>query len=206
MIETFTISSGESFDISTQHAVVVDNVHSESVSIHSSGGGGHVGRYGGHVSAPTVHSRVIEKQRIWVKTEQGAEVNIDLTGANFPTRAGHRVAVTEVRKSGTENWQLVSIKNETTSGQLKLSRQSPVSISLGRSITDVSSIFTLLLFSAGAIALLGNVGIGLGLMLLSGIFYFVKALIHGLKLEKEYEIQVEKHMAKAVINTPSASK
>lgn len=58
--------------------------------VSSSGGGGHVGPYGGHVSAPTVSSYVVERGEVWITNRHGKDVQIRL---NLPAIPGHEVAV-----------------------------------------------------------------------------------------------------------------
>ncbi len=61
--------------------------------VSSSGGGGYVGQYGGHISAPQVSSRTTTNQEIWIKTESGSEKSIQLKGYDIPMRPGHKITV-----------------------------------------------------------------------------------------------------------------
>lgn len=61
--------------------------------VSSSGGGGYVGRHGGHVSAPTVHSTVVTNHEFWIKTDGGKEIDVQLTGVDIPLRIGQRVSL-----------------------------------------------------------------------------------------------------------------
>lgn len=115
---SYTLSSGQSFLFSIIEAEVVNNERSESVSIHSSGGGGYVGQYGGYVQAPTIHSTTTSNQRIWLRLQNGSEHHLDLENADLPTRTGHQLRLQYVSQDGGENTRLTAVHNITTSRYL----------------------------------------------------------------------------------------
>jgi len=67
--------------------------------VSSSGGGGYVGKHGGHVSAPTIHSSVTTKHEFWIKLEDGTEKPIQLSGCDIPLKEGHKITLVSVNKS-----------------------------------------------------------------------------------------------------------
>jgi len=62
--------------------------------VHSSGGGGHIGPQGGHVSAPTITSTSKTKQEFWIREDDGRETSIELTDSAFTAREGQKVWIT----------------------------------------------------------------------------------------------------------------
>lgn len=60
--------------------------------VHSSGGGGYV-QQGGYVRPPQVSSTSHEKHEFWIREEDGKEIAINFTDANFPVREGQKVWV-----------------------------------------------------------------------------------------------------------------
>lgn len=59
--------------------------------IHASGGGGYVSQQGGYVRPPQVSSTSHEKHEFWIREEDGKEIAIKFTDANFPVREGQKV-------------------------------------------------------------------------------------------------------------------
>lgn len=80
---TFYVNSGEVLDT---------NKYSET-HVSSSGGGGYVGRYGGHVDAPRVSSDVYVNQDVWIKEEDGSEIPVQFSDFNAPIRATNKIAI-----------------------------------------------------------------------------------------------------------------
>lgn len=95
----------------TAEVVTDPNIWSET-HVHSTGGGGFVHpTYGGHVSAPQVHSTVKERQSYFVKTEQGKE--IELRDA-VTARKGHNIRMIYGKREQEET-RMVATENDTTS-------------------------------------------------------------------------------------------
>lgn len=72
--------------------VLGQNKYSET-HVSSSGGGGYVGQHGGHVSAPQVRSTAITNHEFWIKTDDGAEKSVQLSGCDIPLREGHKITL-----------------------------------------------------------------------------------------------------------------
>ncbi len=101
-----------------------------STQVHSSGGGGYVGQYGGHVSAPTISSSTTTHKRFFVRTENGKEHEISLSDSSFSVRDGHRVTAVYAQHRDDESGWLVYLFNHDT-GQ-KHQRSSPLKDLRGR--------------------------------------------------------------------------
>jgi hypothetical protein len=86
------VRNGSTFRFFTKDAEIVsDPVTWTETHVSSSGGGGYVHpTYGGHVSAPTVSSKIVEREKYFVKTDDGKEVELKdaVTG-----RKGHQVTL-----------------------------------------------------------------------------------------------------------------
>jgi len=83
---------------------VLDSKRSSETHVSSSGGGGYVGRYGGTVSAPTVHSNVVTTDDFWIETENGNEEKISMTNKDISLRNGQKIslfhAIADHKKEG----------------------------------------------------------------------------------------------------------
>lgn len=57
------------------------------------GGGGYIGPQGGHVSAPSIHTTVTQRQQIdfWIRENDGAESQFSFTDFNFSVANGQRL-------------------------------------------------------------------------------------------------------------------
>lgn len=63
----------------------------EETTVHSSGGGGRVGQYGGYVAAPQVYSSSVTHHDLWLKKEDGEEQCVRLIGSDIPVRPGQQI-------------------------------------------------------------------------------------------------------------------
>lgn len=61
--------------------------------VSSSGGGGYVGRDGGHIRAPQVSSSTTTNHEFWIKTEEGKEKSIQLKGYDIAIREGQKISI-----------------------------------------------------------------------------------------------------------------
>jgi len=100
----FKILSGEVIDTSK---------HSET-HVSSSGGGGYVGQHGGHVSAPAVSSKTITKHEFWVRTDDGKEEEIQLSGVDISLRKSQKITLLYAALVGTNDGYCVAVINHTT--------------------------------------------------------------------------------------------
>ena len=78
--------------------VMDSNKYSET-HVSSSGGGGYVGGSGGHISAPRVSSRAVTNHEFWIRTQDGTEESVQLTGHDIPDRKSTRLNSSHIQKS-----------------------------------------------------------------------------------------------------------
>lgn len=91
-MEPFRIGKAEiNFTVVT--GVILDSNKYSETHISSSGGGGHVGRDGGYVDAPQIHSQVLTHHEFWVQLPDGREWPIKLVNADMPLRTGQNVTL-----------------------------------------------------------------------------------------------------------------
>lgn len=80
--------------------------------VSSSGGGGYVNQGNGYISAPTVHSRVVTQHEFWLKTEDGQEVAIKLSGFDIPLREGQKITIISAGNAGENSgWYSVLVNH-----------------------------------------------------------------------------------------------
>ncbi|MCM2680716.1 hypothetical protein [Echinimonas agarilytica] len=82
--------------------ILSQNKYSET-HVHSSGGGGYVGKDGGHVSPPNVHSNTITNHEFWIKKSDGSEKSIQLSGHDIPLRPGQRITIISAGMKGKDS-------------------------------------------------------------------------------------------------------
>lgn len=101
-----------------------------STHVSSSGGGGYVGQYGGHVSAPRISSRTTTHKRFFIRLADGSETEIELSDSDFGVRDGHQVTAVYCQHRNDDSGWLVRLVNHQT-GQ-KLDRRSSLPNLRGR--------------------------------------------------------------------------
>lgn len=79
--------------------------------VSSSGGGGYLHNGTGHVSAPTVSSTVSAKHEFWFKTEEGREIPVQLTDADFPLAPGQRITMVSATATGADGQHWIFVEN-----------------------------------------------------------------------------------------------
>lgn len=87
--------------------------------VHSSGGGGYVGPYGGHVSAPTVSSSSTTHKRFFIRGDNGKESEIELANSSFGVRDGHRVTAVYAQHRESPSGWLVYLHNHDTNQSVR---------------------------------------------------------------------------------------
>ena len=93
--------------------IVLDDKKFSETHVSSSGGGGYVNQYGGHVSAPQVTSSSTTHQEIWYKKENGDEKSIQLEG-DIPLRIGHKISeISAGNKDSDTCWRFALINHST---------------------------------------------------------------------------------------------
>lgn len=75
----------------TVTGTVLSSDKRDETTVHSTGGGGRVGQYGGYVAAPQVYSSSITHHDLWLKTEDGQEQCVRLIGSDIPVRPGQKI-------------------------------------------------------------------------------------------------------------------
>ncbi|MBU2769500.1 hypothetical protein HAP94_25885 [Acidithiobacillus ferrivorans] len=113
--------NGSTFRFFTKDAEIVsDPVTWTETHVSSSGGGGYVHpTYGGHVSAPTVSSKIVEREKYFVKTDDGKEVELKdaVTG-----RKGHHVTLVYGGIDGQQTYLVATYNKEILRYELKRPR------------------------------------------------------------------------------------
>ena len=93
---------------------VLNNDKYSKTHVSSSGGGGYVSQYGGHVSAPQVTSSTTTHQEIWIKSESGAEESLQLVGFDIPLRPGHKITLISAgNKDSDRCWNTILVNQIT---------------------------------------------------------------------------------------------
>lgn len=82
--------------------ILGQNKYSET-HVSSSGGGGYVGRHGGHVSSPSVHSTTVTNHEFWIKKEDGSEKSVQLAGHDIPLREGQKITLISAGIKGNDS-------------------------------------------------------------------------------------------------------
>lgn len=82
--------------------------------VSSSGGGGYVGQHGGYVHAPTVHSSVVQRARLFSKSESGEEKQFDLSHIDVPFREGNNILIIYGSEVSAENGPYLYVENLDT--------------------------------------------------------------------------------------------
>lgn len=112
------ISEIEQLDLFTRTGVVVghQNWAETSVSTSTSGGGGMVYNGTGHIGATTttVSSSTAEKLRVFIREDDGAEIEVNFTDPGFGVREGHRVTFVFAKHRDEELGHAMGVVNHST--------------------------------------------------------------------------------------------
>lgn len=71
--------------------------------VSSSGGGGYVGKEGGHVAAAQISSVNVINHEFWIKTSNGKECDVKLRGYDIPLRTGQQITLISAGNKGGAN-------------------------------------------------------------------------------------------------------
>lgn len=85
---TIVTESGKSIVVHVFQGEYQDGTVYSETRVSSSGGGGYVGKHGGHVAAPTVTSHVTHHREFFLQDE-GQEKAFHLQDVKFAARPGH---------------------------------------------------------------------------------------------------------------------
>ncbi|MBB3175414.1 hypothetical protein FHR90_003269 [Endobacter medicaginis] len=90
--------------------------------VSSSGGGGHIDKYGGHIEATRISSTVQDRTEFWVKFDDGSEKQFS---CDLSVRDGHRVAVIWGAPASQKEGKYLIMKNLTTGHWILVNRDTP---------------------------------------------------------------------------------
>lgn len=86
-------AGGKEFSFSSYSGTVIGEKRLSETHITTTGGGGAIRNGKGNVSAPTVHSKVVTNQDIWLRGDTGNEFVLRLKGCNIPILENQRISV-----------------------------------------------------------------------------------------------------------------
>jgi len=95
------------------YGTVLEHKRSSETHVSSSGGGGYVGKYGGHVEAAQIHSKVITTDDIWIETGNGNEEKISLTNYDVALRSGQKISIFHAILEGEKNGPYMCLVNHS---------------------------------------------------------------------------------------------
>jgi hypothetical protein len=108
--------------LDTIRGAVMSSAKWSETHVSSSGGGGSVHNGSGYVAAPQISSTVTAKHEFWVKTDDGREIPVQLTDADFPLAAGQRITLISAPKAGTEAHRWIFVHNHNADQRWILNR------------------------------------------------------------------------------------
>lgn len=93
--------------------------------VHASGGGGYVhSEYGGQVAAPTVYSRVVNREhtQFWVEeAADGRQSAFTLPNSSLPVAEGHVVKIVWGGRKGSQGGDILYARNQTSGQEMATS-------------------------------------------------------------------------------------
>lgn len=110
-IYKFTLSSGATIELSAITGKVVDNQHSSTTSVYSSGGGGYLGPQGGYVAPVSVESVTNTKQSIWIQDANGIDHEIRFRNQEVPVRVGQKITAYWSEPRDLKKTRLIGLHN-----------------------------------------------------------------------------------------------
>jgi hypothetical protein len=103
-METFTYR-GKTLDFRSITGTVLDTSTRSETHISGGGGGGYIGPKGGHIDDISIRSHNTTLQEFWIKTEDGMEKSVNISGTSIPLRAGQRITLIAAEQKGrNEGW------------------------------------------------------------------------------------------------------
>lgn len=112
MIPTFEIQSRIIEFSSLSGEVLASDKRSET-HLSSRGGGGHVGPYGGTITAPQITSQVITKHEFWIKSSDGREHAVSMSSVEIPLRPGQFISLLLAGEDGESRWYIALLNHNT---------------------------------------------------------------------------------------------
>lgn len=128
--------------------VLSQNKYSET-RVSSSGGGGYIGKQGGHVQAPKIQTTIIKKQEFWIKKADGTEESVKLTGYDIPLREGQFITLISATINDAKSTYYTALVNHSAKNHHVISNASDLNKYLKLDV--ISSTPTTILFVASVI-------------------------------------------------------
>ena len=103
-METFTYR-GKTLEFRSITGTVLDTSTRSETHISGGGGGGYIGPKGGHIDDISIRSHNTTLQEFWIKTEDGMEKSVNISGTSIPLRANQRITLISAEQKGrNEGW------------------------------------------------------------------------------------------------------
>lgn len=107
-------AGGKEFSFTSYSGTVIGEKRLSETHVTTTGGGGTIRNGKGKVSAPTVHSKVVTNQDIWLRGDAGNERVLRLKGCDIPILENQRISVVLFQYDGDSNEILLFNHNTKT--------------------------------------------------------------------------------------------
>lgn len=107
-------AGGKEFSFTSYSGTVIGEKRLSETHVTATGGGGTIRNGKGKVSAPTVHSKVVTNQDIWLRDDAGNERVLRLKGCDIPILENQRISVVLFQCDGDSNEILLFNHNTKT--------------------------------------------------------------------------------------------
>ncbi|MBM0212917.1 MULTISPECIES: hypothetical protein [Pseudomonas syringae group] len=159
--------------------------------VSSSGGGGYVGREGGHVRAAQISSTSVINHEFWVRDDTGIEHDVKLKGQDIPLRTGQRITLIKVKhKNGSGKGWYSIIVNHSAAKHWFLNSAPALNQLLGLQ----SLHFKVMMIGIAVIAILGYLTGAYMFAFLAGVGYLVYRYTVDFKCYKKMETRLNLHL------------
>lgn len=106
--------------VSARSGIVHGSKTWASTQVHSSGGGGYVGRHGGYVQPARVASTNTKHDTFFLVEDDGKEFEVELANIPFNVRDGHHVTAIYAAPQNKVNLLLTTLYNHNTENRAKV--------------------------------------------------------------------------------------
>lgn len=157
----------------------------------SSGGGGYVGREGGHVRAAQISSTNVINHEFWIRDDTGIEHDIKLRGHDIPLLTGQRITLIKVKHNdgSGKGWYSV-IVNHSAAKHWFLHSAPALNRLLGLQLLH----FKAMMIGIAVIAVLGYLSGAYIFAFLAGLGYLVYRYTVDFKCYKKMETRLNTHL------------
>ena len=164
--------------------------HSET-RVTSSGGGGHMNQGTGYVSAPVVSSHTILHHDFWLKTPEGREVPIQLTGVDIPLREAQKITVIAAKNKKKEKGRYAVLVNHSAGRHWLLDQTRNLNEAFEvEKVTNKSAALTFAVFCLGG-SLGGEVLYGIAAAVPYGLWRVVRKKRRRAKADSQLNVHLE---------------